>query len=130
MQVNTMTYLFFLNQSSNRAIPTRSNNFEFARWACAQGNNQQAKQTFDTLCRCSRGAFVLAFMVEIMVRYNSFMHKTQPRKLIFLFFMVFLISPTPTPNLNLPFKYKHTGSTSIMNICWFRSRLMQTEAIS
>jgi len=105
MQVNTMTYLFFLNQSSNRAIPTRSNNFEFARWACAQGNNQQAKQTFDTLCRCSRGAFVLAFMVEIMVRYNSFMHKTQPQKLIFLVFYGFFnkshthTQPRPPPQI-------------------------------
>ena len=50
--------------------------------------------------------FVLAFMVEVVVGYNSFMHKTQPQKLIFLVFYGFFSGSTP--NLNLHLKYKHT----------------------
>jgi hypothetical protein len=33
--------------------------------------------------------FGLAFVVEVVVGYNSFMHKTQPQKLIFLVFCGF-----------------------------------------
>jgi len=54
----------------------------------------------------TKGVFVLAFVVEVVVGYNPFMHKTQPQKLIFLFFVVFLVGSTP--NLNLHLKYKHT----------------------
>jgi hypothetical protein len=50
--------------------------------------------------------FGLAFVVEVVVGFNSFMHKTQPQKLNFLFFVVFLVGPTP--NLNFHLKYKHT----------------------
>ena len=33
--------------------------------------------------------FVLAFVVEFEVGYNSFMHKTQPQKLLFIAFFSF-----------------------------------------
>jgi len=33
--------------------------------------------------------FVLVFVVEVVVGYNLFMHKTQPQKLIFFFFYDF-----------------------------------------
>jgi hypothetical protein len=39
--------------------------------------------------------FILAFVVEVVVRYNLIMHKTQPQKLIFLVFLVFLLDFTP-----------------------------------
>jgi hypothetical protein len=54
----------------------------------------------------TKGVFVLAFVVEVVVGYNPFMHKTQPQKLIFLFFVAFLVGSTP--NFNLHLKYKHT----------------------
>jgi hypothetical protein len=51
--------------------------------------------------------FVLAFVVEVVVGYNPFMHKTQPQKLIFLAFCgVF------SGSLNLHLKYKHTLITA------------------
>jgi hypothetical protein len=55
---------------------------------------------------CYAGVFVLIFVVEVMVGYNLFMHKTQLQKLIFLVFCDFFSGPTP--NLNLHLKYKHT----------------------
>jgi len=36
-----------------------------------------------------KGLFVLAFVVEFEVGYNLFMHKTQPQKLFFFFFLAF-----------------------------------------
>jgi hypothetical protein len=33
--------------------------------------------------------FILAFVVEVVVRYNLIMHKTQPQKLVFLAFSSF-----------------------------------------
>jgi hypothetical protein len=35
------------------------------------------------------GVFVLAFVVEFEVGYNSLMHKTQPQKLFFIAFFSF-----------------------------------------
>ena len=53
--------------------------------------------------------FGLAFVVEVVVGYNSFMHKTQPQKLIFLVFCGFFsgshIQPQLPPQIqthNLP----------------------------
>jgi hypothetical protein len=49
--------------------------------------------------------FNLVFIVEFEVRYNLFMHKTQPQKLLLLFFLTFLIDSTyKTPS---PPKNKH-----------------------
>jgi len=39
------------------------------------------------------------FVVEVVVGYNSIMHKTQPQKLIFLVFYSFLVDSTPKPHL-------------------------------
>jgi hypothetical protein len=38
------------------------------------------------------------FVVEVVVGYNSIIHKTQPQKLIFLTFCSFLVDPTPKPH--------------------------------
>jgi hypothetical protein len=47
--------------------------------------------------------FVLAFVVEVVVGYNPFMHKTQPQKLIFLAFCGFFsgshTQPQPPPQI-------------------------------
>jgi hypothetical protein len=47
--------------------------------------------------------FGLAFVVEVVVRYNPFMHKTQPQKLIFLAFCGFFsgshTQPQPPPQI-------------------------------
>jgi hypothetical protein len=46
-----------------------------------------------------KSVFVLVFVVEVVVGYNPFMHKTQPQKLIFLgfcgFFSGFDTQPQP-----------------------------------
>jgi hypothetical protein len=44
-----------------------------------------------------QGVFGLVFVVEVVVGYNSIMHKTQPQKLIFLAFHSFLVDPIPKP---------------------------------
>jgi hypothetical protein len=44
-----------------------------------------------------QGVFGLAFVVEVVVGYNSIMHKTQPQKLTFLTFHSFLVDPIPKP---------------------------------
>jgi hypothetical protein len=41
--------------------------------------------------------FGLAFVVELVVWYNSIMYKTQSQKLIFLAFCSFLVGFTPKP---------------------------------
>jgi len=41
--------------------------------------------------------FVLAFVVEFEIGYNSFMHKTQPQKLLFIAFLVGSTHKTPLP---------------------------------
>jgi hypothetical protein len=47
--------------------------------------------------------FVLAFVVEVVLGYNPFMHKTQLQKLIFLvfydFFSGFHTQPQPPPQI-------------------------------
>jgi hypothetical protein len=49
--------------------------------------------------------FGLAFVVEVVVGYNLFMHKTQPQKLIFLvfcgFFSGFHTQPQPPPQIQI-----------------------------
>jgi hypothetical protein len=53
--------------------------------------------------------FVLAFVVEFEIGYNSFMHKTQPQKLLFI---AFLVGPThktpPPPQKQTPSNIKRT----------------------
>jgi hypothetical protein len=54
--------------------------------------------------------FGLAFVVEVVVEYNSFMHKIQPQKLIFLVFCGFFSGSHTQPQIQTHFhlKYKHT----------------------
>jgi len=59
------------------------------------------------------GVFVLAFVVEFEVGYNSFMHKTQPQKLLFIAFFSFFMSPT---NKTPPPPQKQTPSESIKKV--------------
>jgi len=44
----------------------------------------------------SIGVYGLAFMVEVVVRYNPIMHKTQPQKLKFLVFCSLIFSGSHT----------------------------------
>jgi hypothetical protein len=61
--------------------------------------------------------FVLAFVVEVVVEYNLFMHKTQPQKLIFLIFCGFFnrshTQPQPPPQIQT-----HTKSSKFLKILW------------
>ena len=53
--------------------------------------------------------FVLAFVVEFEVGYNSFMRKTQPQKLLFIAFLAFLMGLT---HKTLPPPQKQTPSVA------------------
>jgi hypothetical protein len=57
--------------------------------------------------------FVLVFVVEVVVGYNQFMHKTQPQKLIFLVFCSFFsgshTQPQPPPQIQTHLTQKRTS---------------------
>jgi hypothetical protein len=48
-----------------------------------------------------KNIFVLVFMVDVKVRYNSILHKIQPQKLIFFFFFSFSCKSHTKLNLHL-----------------------------